>query len=95
MEAYRGSELYVERKDGVPLRKDEYYVADLIGMKVFTEDGVRFGSLKDVMETGANDVYIVDSEEHGEVLIPAIKACIRDVDVEGQKMVVHLLEGLI
>ena len=95
VEAYRGSELYVERKDGVPLRKDEYYVADLIGMKVFTEDGVRFGSLKDVMETGANDVYIVDSEEHVEVLIPAIKACIRDVDVEGQKMVVHLLEGLI
>lgn len=95
VETWRGAELYVERKDGVPLEENEYYIADLIGLAVFTEDGAVFGTLKDVMETGANDVYIVDTEAHGEVLIPAIRECIRDVDVEGRKMVVHLLEGLI
>ena len=50
---------------------------------------------KDVLETGANDVYIIDTEKHGEVLIPAIKQCILDVDVENQKMVIHLMEGLV
>lgn len=95
VEVYKGCDLYVERKDAVPLKKDEYYIADLIGMDVFTEDGILFGSLKDVLETGANDVYIVDSREHGEVLLPAIKACILKVDVEEHKMVVQLLEGLI
>lgn len=95
VQLYRNCELYVERKDAVPLKKDEYYIADLIGMEVFTEDGTRFGCLKDVIETGANDVYVVESKEHGEVLIPAIKDCILQVDVEAQKMVIHLLEGLI
>lgn len=95
VETYKGCDLYVERKDAVPLKKDEYYIADLIGMKVLTEDGKIFGSLKDVLETGANDVYIVETEEYAEVLIPAIKDCILEVDVEGQRMVVHLLEGLI
>lgn len=92
---YKGCELYVERKDGVPLKADEYYIADLIGMKVFNEDGKLFGSLKDVLETGANDVYIVETVEHGEVLIPAIKDCILEVDIEKQRMLIHLLEGLI
>lgn len=95
VENWRGVELYVERKDGVPLKENEYYIADLIGLTVFTEDGAVFGTLKDVMETGANDVYIVDTKTNGEVLIPAIRECIRDVDLEGQKMVVHLLEGLL
>lgn len=95
VECYRGCELYVERKDAVPLKKDEYYIADLIGMQVYTTDGKRFGELTDVMETGANDVYVIASEEYGEVLVPAIKDCIREVDVEKQSMVIHLLEGLI
>ena len=70
-------------------------IADMIGMVVYTEDGEEFGHLKDVLETGANDVYIIDSEKHGEVLIPAIKQCILNVDIEQGKMVIHLLEGLV
>ena len=54
-----------------------------------------FGTLKNVMETGANDVYIVDSVEHGEVLLPAIKECILDVDIETNTMTVHLMKGLL
>ena len=67
----------------------------MIGMKVCTEDGSEFGTLKDVMETGANDVYIIDSLEHGEVLIPAIRECILDVDMDEERMTIHLMEGLV
>ena len=63
-------------------------------MEVFTEEG-HFGIVKDVMETGANEVYIIDSDVHGEVLVPAIRDCIRDVDVEQGQMCVHLLPGLL
>ena len=62
---------------------------------MFTEDGKPFGILKDVMETGANDVYIIESPEYGEVLIPAIRQCILEVDIENQRMVIHLMEGLV
>lgn len=94
IEKYKGKGLFVPREDAVPLDKDEYYIADLIGMEVFTEDG-RFGVVKDVMETGANEVYIVESDDHGEVLIPAIRQCVLDVNVEEKKMLVRLLDGLI
>lgn len=95
IERYKGCSLYVTREDAIPLEEDEYYIADLQGMQMYTEDGELFGTLRDVMETGANDVYIVDSKEHGEVLIPAIHDCILDVDLDEQKMTIHLLPGLI
>lgn len=94
IERYKGKSLLVPREDAVPLEENEYYVADLIGMEVFTEEG-RFGVLKDVMETGANEVYIIDSDEHGEVLIPAIRPCILDVDVANRVMKIRLMDGLI
>lgn len=93
-ELYRQCELYVPREEAVPLDEDEYYIADLIGMEVYREEG-RLGTLRDVMQTGANDVYVVDSPEYGEVLIPAIKACIINVDPAEGRMDVHLLPGLI
>ena len=94
IEKYKGKSLMVPREDAVQLEEDEYYIADLIGMEVYT-DGGRFGTLKDVMETGANEVYIIDSDEHGEVLVPAIHDCILDVDVEKQTMKIRLMDGLI
>lgn len=94
IERYKGKSLLVPREDAVELDEDEYYIADLIGMEVFTEEG-RFGVLKDVMETGANEVYIIDSDEHGEVLVPAIHDCILDVDIEEKVMKIRLLDGLI
>ena len=95
IEKYKCKSLLVDRENAVKLRKDEYFIADMIGMKVFTEDGEEFGVMKDVLETGANDVYMIDSIEHGEVLVPAIKQCILDVDIEHQKMTIHLMEGLV
>ena len=95
IEKYKGKSLLVDREHAVKLKKDEYFIADMIGMDVFTEDGVLFGALKDVMETGANDVYIIEMSDGKEVLVPAIKQCILDVDIENRKMVIHLLEGLV
>jgi len=68
IEKYKGRDLWIPREEAQELDEDEYYIADLLGMKVLLEDGSEFGTLKNVMETGANDVYIVDSVEHGEVL---------------------------
>lgn len=95
IEKYKGRDLWIPRKEGQELEEDEYYIADLLGMSVVLEDGQEFGTLKDVMETGANDVYIIDSAEHGEVLLPAIKECILDVDLEKNVMTIHLMKGLI
>lgn len=95
IEKYKGKSLLVDRKNAVKLQKDEYFIADMIGMEVFTEDGNRFGVLRDVMETGANDVYVIDMADGKEVLVPAIKQCILNVDVEEKKMTIHLLEGLV
>lgn len=95
IEKYRAKSLMIDREDAVDLEEDEYFIADMIGMKVCTEDGSEFGTLKDVMETGANDVYIIDSLEHGEVLIPAIRECILDVDMDEERMTIHLMEGLV
>lgn len=94
IEPYKGKSLYVTREFAVPLEENEYYIADLIGMEVYLEEGDYFGTLMDVMETGANDVYVVHIESGKEVLIPAIKDCIKEVDVENGKMVIHLLKGL-
>ena len=95
IEKYKGKSLLVDRENAVKLRKDEYFIADMIDLTVFTDDGEEFGKLRDVLETGANDVYIIDSLKHGEVLVPAIKQCILDVDIENSKMVIHLMEGLV
>ena len=95
IEKYKGKSLYVTRENAVRLKKDEYFIADLVDMQVFLEDGTPFGVLTDVMKTGATDVYCIQTQEHGEVLIPAIGECILDVDVEGQKMTIHLMPGLV
>ncbi len=95
VERYRRCPLLVERKDAVPLEEDEYFIADMLGLEVLMEDGARFGTLKDVIETGANDVYVIESLEHGEVLIPAIKECVLDVDIPGGRMKIRLMDGLI
>ena len=70
-------------------------VADLIGMEVLLENGEKFGVLRDLMETGANDVYIVDRVDGEEILLPAIHDCVLDVDVEKNTMTVHLMKGLV
>ncbi|MBE5868577.1 MAG: 16S rRNA processing protein RimM [Lachnospiraceae bacterium] len=95
VEKYKGKNLYVTRNNAVRLRKDEYFVADLIGLEVWKEDGLRLGTLTDVLSTGANDVYEVQMEDGKKVLLPAIKECILEVDIEGGRMTIHLMDGLL
>ena len=95
IEKYRQKSLYVTRKNAVRLQKDEYFIADLIGLKVQDEDGTELGPVKDVIETGANDVYEVEMADGRSLLLPAIKQCILNVDVENGMMQVHVLEGLL
>lgn len=93
-EALKNARLLVTRSQAVRLKKDEYFIADLIGLKVVSEEGEELGTLTDVLQTGANDVYVVEKEQAKQLLIPAIKDCIRQVDLEEKIMTVHLLPGL-
>lgn len=94
VEKYKKSEIYVSRENAIPLEEGEYYIADLIGLKVMSDEGEDLGVLDDVMQTGANDVYVVKKKGHPELLIPVIDQCILNVDIEGGEVLVHLLPGL-
>lgn len=95
VEKYRQKGLFVTRENAVKLKKDEYFIADLIGLAVWTDEGEELGTLTDVLQTGANDVYTVRMKDGDDVLVPAIKDCIQDVDLEEHRMTVHLLPGLL
>ncbi len=95
IEKYRRKELFVTRENAVKLGMDEYFIADLIGLSVIDEEGNPIGMLEDVMETGANDVYVVKMAEEKEVLIPAIKQCILEVNVKEGFVKVRMMEGLL
>ncbi|NLJ90783.1 MAG: 16S rRNA processing protein RimM [Clostridiales bacterium] len=95
IEKYKGKDLLVTRENAVELGKNEYFIADLIGSRVITDEDVELGIVTDVLKTGANDVYVVETSQGKEVLIPVIKECILDVDIENQLIRVHLLDGLL
>lgn len=92
---YVKKDLWIYRKDGIPCEENENYICDLIGLKVITEEGEELGILNDVIQTAANDVYQVKMKDEREVLIPAIRQCILNVNLEEQTMTVHLLDGLL
>lgn len=94
VEKYRKMSLFVTRENAVKLKKDEYFIADLIGLKVQTDEGEALGEVTDVLQTGANDVYEIRTEDGETILLPAIKDCVKEVDIEGGSMLVHLLPGL-
>ena len=94
IEQFVKKELYVTRENAVKLKKDEYFIADLIGLAVFDEDEKPVGEVTDVMQTGANDVYVVALPDGNEVLLPAIRECILQVDMESRRMRIHKMPGL-
>lgn len=95
VEKYKQGRLLVTRDHAVRLKKDEYFVADMIGMRVVTDEGEDFGVLKEVLATGANDVYVVSRKDGIEVLLPAIKECIKKIDIDEQVMEIHVMDGLL
>lgn len=94
VEMFRKKSLYVTRENAVKLKKNEYFIADLIGLKMISDEGEDLGELTDVLQTGANDVYVISKEGADDILLPAIKDCVKQVDIEGGTMQVHLLDGL-
>lgn len=95
VEKYKGKDLLITREQAGTPGPDENYIVDLIGLKVVTDEGAEFGTMKDVILTGANDVYVVADPNGKEYLFPAIKQCILDVNLETQTMTVHIMDGLL
>lgn len=87
--------LLVDRKDAVPLPKNSYYIVDLLGLEVYTDEDVLLGILEDIYNTGSNDIYVVKDEKGKQILLPAISDVIKNIDIENKKITVHLLNGLI
>ncbi|MBI3971267.1 MAG: 16S rRNA processing protein RimM [Chloroflexi bacterium] len=89
-----GTYLYVPESEAVPLPEGEYFVHQIIGLNVITTDGQPLGTVKEVLHTGSNDVYVVRGER-GEILLPAIKEVIKQVDLDAGTLLVELTPGLI
>ena len=96
VEKFRGCELTIDRKDAIKLEKGEYYCADLIGLVIVDEEGNELGTLTEILQTGANDVYEMtrkDSED--KIYIPAIRDCVKEINVDEGKIVIHVMPGLL
>ncbi|MBO4416066.1 MAG: 16S rRNA processing protein RimM [Lachnospiraceae bacterium] len=93
-EKLRKKDLLIDREDAVPLEEGEYFICDLIGFDVVTDEGEQLGQLEDVIQTGANDVYSVRCADGSELLIPVTDECVLNIDTDGSKILVHLLPGL-
>lgn len=94
VEKLRKAELYVTREQAVPLGENEYFIADLIGLCAVSDEGEALGKVADVIQTGANDIYVIRRPEASDLLVPAIRQCIREVDLKNRSITVHLLPGL-
>ena len=94
-ETFRNKLVQREIDENEELEEDTYYIKDLIGLDVYLESNELFGKIKDVFQTGANDVYVIRTIDEKEVLIPAIKSVVKDVDINSNKMIIELMEGLI
>ena len=91
----KSAKLLIPREEAEKLEPGEFFIADIIGMKVITDDGQTLGELSGVMQTGANDVYNVKTPDGKEILLPAIDSCILSVDTKNGIMTVHIMEGLL
>ncbi len=94
-EKYRGCYIKIARKDTKKLPKDTYFIADLIGLTVYTDENILLGKVEDIYNSGANDIYVIKSDDGKQILLPAIKEVIKQIDLEQEKIMVHLIKGLI
>ena len=94
-EKYKGWELKVSEDNRVPLQEGEYYVRDIVGCEVYTEEGELLGAISDVLSPGANDIWVVKMPKGKELLLPVIDDVVLDVDIGARKIKVRLMEGLL
>ena len=94
-ELLRNYYLKVKREDEPELEEGTYYIVDLIGLDVYSDDGKLLGKLDDIFNTGSNDIYVVKDELGKQILLPAISDVVKDINLEEKKIIVHILNGLI
>ncbi len=94
-EKYRNCYLKLPREKAKKLPPNTYFIADLIGLKVYTDEGNLLGILEDIYNSGASDIYVVKDELGKQILLPAIKDVIKQIDLEEEKVIVHLIKGLV
>lgn len=92
---YKGMDLLVTRENAIPLGEGEHFIVDLVGCKIITDEGEDFGELVDVLQTGANGVYVVKTKDGIEVLLPVIYECVLKKDIENKVIKVHIMKGLL
>lgn len=91
----RNAFLEIDREDAIPLEEGTYFIADLIGLEVYTDDEKILGKVEDIYNAGANDIYVIKDELGKQILLPGIDEVIKEVDLEKSKIIVHLIPGLI
>lgn len=94
-EMLRNSYLTVSRDSVEKLEEGRYYIVDLLGLEVYTDEQTLLGTLEDIFNTGSNDIYVVKDKQGKQILLPAIQDVIKQIDIENKKIIVHLLPGLI
>lgn len=94
-EMLRNSYLTVSRESVEKLEEGRYYIVDLLGLEVYTDEQILLGTLEDIFNTGSNDIYVVKDKQGKQILLPAIQDVIKQIDIENKKIIVHLLPGLI
>ena len=94
-EMLRNSYLTVSRDSVEKLEEGRYYIVDLLGLEVYTDEQILLGTLEDIFNTGSNDIYVVKDNQGKQILLPAIQDVIKQIDIENKKIIVHLLPGLI
>lgn len=94
-EKLRNCYLKIDRKNAKKLPKDTYFIVDLLGLDVYTDEGKLLGKVDDIYNAGSSDIYVVKDELGKQILLPAIRDVLKEVDLENQKIIVHLIKGLV
>ena len=94
-EKYRGCYLKIARSNSKKLPKDTYFIADLLGLTVYTDENILLGKVEDIYNSGANDIYVIKSEDGKQILLPGTKEVIKQIDLEQERITVHIIKGLI
>lgn len=94
-EMLRNTYLTVSRDSVEELEEGRYYIVDLLGLEVYTDEQILLGTLEDIFNTGSNDIYVVKDKQGKQILLPAIQDVVKQIDIENKKIIVHLLPGLI
>ena len=87
--------MYVSREESRELEEGEFFIADMIGIDVYTLDNTHIGTLKDVLQYAANDVYVINTNEGKEILIPAITKFVPTIDIDERKMIIDPIKGML